>query len=136
MILLRLDLFLVRCILTNPKFIPIYDDAALIAIVAHFAGDHLHRHANFHRLPAQIGQLGGDHGAFVQLDNGNGIRGVAVETARGLIHGGIRENFTFAAEGILCFGFISAVGAYIARRKNFIIAVRAYFANKPVSLLF
>jgi hypothetical protein len=31
----------------------------------------LHRHADLHRLLAQVGQLGGDHRAFIQLDERN-----------------------------------------------------------------
>ena len=54
-----------RCKTHWPRFIPVHNDPALIAVVANLARDHFHRHANHHILAVQVGQLGGDHRAFV-----------------------------------------------------------------------
>src|SRR5687767_6764744 len=56
----------------NPKLITVNDDA-IIAIGAEFARNHLHTHADF-RLGVEIGKLGREHGAFVKLNQRDGVR--------------------------------------------------------------
>ena len=38
-----------------PKFIPVYNNAALAAILTDTTGNHFHRPADFHRFLAQVG---------------------------------------------------------------------------------
>jgi len=52
----------------RPELIPVHQHSTLVAVRANAAGDHLHRHTDLRRGVAQVGQLRGDHRAFVQLD--------------------------------------------------------------------
>ena len=53
----------------------VHNDSALVAVVANLARDHFHRHANLHVLAVQAGQLGGDAGAFLELNKRDGAGG-------------------------------------------------------------
>ena len=57
------------------ELVSVHQYAALIAVRADLAGDHFHRHADLHRLGAQVGQLGGDNGSFIQLDQCHRVGG-------------------------------------------------------------
>jgi hypothetical protein len=117
------------------KFIPVYDQAALIAVVPHFAGNHLYRHTDLYGAIVHIGQLGGDHRSLIQLYESDSIRRVAVIATWGFINRGKRVHLTLAAECIELFGFITTVRADIAGRKNLMVAVRTNLANQSVALL-
>jgi len=72
--------------------------------------------------------LGGDHGTFVQFYERHCVWSIIILAAGSFINGCIRVHFTLAAEGIEFFGFIATVWAYVARRENLIIAMRADLA--------
>jgi UDP-N-acetylmuramoylalanine-D-glutamate ligase len=107
------------------ELIPVNDHAPLIAIVPHLAGDHLDRHTDFHRFLAKVGQLGGDHGALIELDERHCVRGVGIEAGGSFVDGRERVYFSLATKCIQCSSFVAAVGTNVARRKDLEIAVRA-----------
>jgi len=78
--------------------------------------------------------LGGEHGTFVQFDEGNSVGGVGIVAAGGFVDGGVGIDFAFAAKCKLFFGFVAAVWADIARGEDLVIAVRANLADQPVAL--
>ena len=47
------------------KLVAVDDQSALIAIIAHFAGNHLDGHTDFYGGVVNIGQLSGDHRSLV-----------------------------------------------------------------------
>ncbi len=99
------------------KFISIYNQPPLIPIISHLAGNHFDGHADFDGVVVHVGQLGGDHGTFVQFDECHSVGRVAVVSGGGFINGRVGIHFTLAAEGIEFFGFIAAVWAYVAWGK-------------------
>ena len=117
------------------EFIPVNDQTALVAIVAHLAGDHFDGHADFDGGIVHIGELGGDHGTLIQFDQGDGVGGIGVEPAGGFIDVGVGIHLALAAEGIELPGFIAAVRADVARGEDFGIAMRADLTDQPVALL-
>src|SRR5688572_16402071 len=120
----------------GPEFIPVYDQPSFVAVVAHFAGDHFNGHADLDSSVVHVGELGGDHGAFVQFYQGNGIRRVGVVSAGGFIDGGVGIHLTFPAEGVEGLGFVAAAWADVARGEDLVIAVGAHFADQSVALFF
>src|SRR5512139_2475842 len=108
------------------ELIPVYDQAPLVTVIAHFAGDHLDGHTDLHGVVVYIGQLGGDHRALIQLYQGNSVRRVTVIPAGGFINGGKGIDLALATKCIEFLGFVAAVRADVARRENLIITMRAY----------
>jgi len=78
--------------------------------------------------------LGGEHGAFFEFDEGNGVGSVAIVAAGRFIDGGVGINFAFAAKCKLFLGFVAAVRADIAWGEDLVIAVGADFADQPIAL--
>src|SRR4030095_1849236 len=107
---------------------------SFIPIVSHLAGDHFNGHADFNGVIIYICQLCSDHWAFIEFYKCYSVRSTAVITAWGFVNGCIGIHFTFTAKCIEVFGFVTAVWAYVARRKNLIIAMGANFAYQPVTL--
>src|SRR6266545_1090897 len=118
------------------KFIPVNNQSSFITIISHFAGDHFDGHADFYSGVIHVSELSGDHGTFIQFDEGNGIRCVAVISAGGLVDGGVGVHFSFAAEGVMLLGFVAAVGADVAWGKDLVIAVGADFSDQSIALFF
>ena len=107
---------------------------ALVAVIAHFAGNHFDRHADFNRLVVYIGKLGGDHRSFVQFDEGDGVRRSVVKATRGFVDSGIRIHFAFAAKRIEFLRFVAAVRADVARGKDLVIAMGTDFSDQSIAL--
>src|SRR5258706_4681633 len=102
--------------MSRAKFVPVNNQSTLVAVVAHFAGDHFDGHADLNGVVVHVGELGGDHGTFIQFDESNSVGGVGVVATGGFVDGGVGINFAFAAKGVQSFGFVAAVRADIARR--------------------
>ena len=126
---------LLRYQICRSKFISVHDQSPLITVISHLAGNHLNWHADFDGRVVHIGQLGSDHGAFVQFNEGNCIWRGAIESAGCLINCRIGIYFALAAECIELSGFIAAVWADVAWGENFIVAMGADFADQPIALL-
>src|SRR5215207_3171741 len=120
----------------GPKLIPVNDQPSFVSIIAHFAGYHFDGHADLDGSVVHVGELGGDHGAFVQFYQGNCIRCVGVVSAGGFIDGGVGIHFTFAAECVEGLGFVAAAWADITRGEDLVIAVGAHFSDQSVALFF
>jgi hypothetical protein len=120
---------------SRPEFVSVYKHPALVAIGTQLAGDHLDRHSDFDRLAAKVCQLSGHHRTFAQLDQRHGIGCGVVIAAGCLVNGREGKNFAFTAERIEGFRFASAGRANVAGWEDLVIAVRADFAHKSVSLL-
>jgi hypothetical protein len=134
--MLRAEALLLGYKILRSELIPVNDQPALIAIIAHLASDHFHGHTDLNFGIIHIGQLSGDHGSFFEFDKGYGIRGVGFITSGSFIDRSIGIHFTFAAEGEKVFGFVAAVRADIARGEDLVIAVRADLTNETISLFF
>ena len=120
----------------RPELIPINNNSPLVAVVTDLARDHFHRHADLHVLAVQVGQLGGDHRAFVQLYQCHSVRGVVFEAGRRVADGGERENLAVTAKSEGGAGVIAAVRADVARREDFAVAVWANLTDQCIPLLF
>ena len=118
------------------ELVPVHNDSPLIAVVANLARDHFHRHANFYVLAVQVGQLGGDHRAFVQLHQRHSVRGVVLEAGRRVTDGGKGENLAVTAKGEGGAGVVAAVRADVARGEDFALTMRANFTDQCIPLLF
>src|SRR5450759_3779055 len=127
---------MLSCSNRRPELIPINQHPLGIRVRADLARHHLHRHANLHRLFAQVGQLGGHHRPLFQFYQRHGVGQGLFKARRGVVHHGEGINLPFTAESILVFGLAPAVLTYIARREDFCVAVRANFAHQGVALFF
>ena len=96
------------------EFVAIDDHAAVGAVVADLARDHLHRHADAHGLSAEIGQLGGHNRTLIQFDHGNGVGSLLFKASRSIAVAGEGPDLTLTAEGEGCFSFATAFRADIA----------------------
>ena len=61
---------------------------AFVAILPDAPGDHLYRHADFHWLLAQVGELRGDNRSLCQLDQCYGIGCLCFVSGGGIVHHG------------------------------------------------
>ena len=75
------------CVPRRGKLIPVYDKSPFITIIPHLAGNHLDGHADFDRVVVNVGELCGDHGTFVQFDEGNGVGCIAIVPGGGFVDG-------------------------------------------------
>ena len=73
--------YVLNVVQCGPKLIPIHDQPSLIPVISHLAGDHFDGHADLNGGVVHVGELGGDHGTFVQFDQGHGIGSVGVVSA-------------------------------------------------------
>ncbi len=126
--------YVLNVVQRGSELIPVYDHAAFVAVVAHLAGDHFHRHANRDRLFANVGQLCGKHGTFFEFYDCHCVRRIRIKTSGGFIHCRVRINLAFAAECKLFLCLVAAIGTYVAGWENFVVAVRANLAYESVSL--
>jgi len=55
-------------------------------------------HADFNRLVANVGQLGGDHWTFIEFNDRHGIGRICIIAGGGFVNGGVGEYFAFPAE--------------------------------------
>ena len=109
------------------EFVAINDHAAFVAIIADLAGHHLHRHADAHRLGAEIGQLGCHNRAFIQFDHRNGIRSLFFKASSRIGNESIGINLALTAKSEWGLGFAAAFRADIAGWEVLGITVRADF---------
>jgi hypothetical protein len=112
----------------RPEFISINQQAAFIAIRAEAAGDHFNWGADLY-FPFQIGQLGCNQRAFLQLDQGDGVRDIFLIPGRGFVNGGIRINFSPAAERIQGLSLLPTLRAYIPGWEYLGLTMRTHFTN-------
>jgi len=82
-----------------------------------------------------VGQLGGDHGTFFQLDQGDHVGGVVLKARRRVVDGRVGVDLAQAGEGVEFLGRRFAFQANVARREELHPAVGAHFADERVTLL-
>jgi hypothetical protein len=83
----NLNLMLIYSLEPGSKLIAVYQHAALVAICAQAASDHLDRGADFHAFVTKISKLGCDQWTFFQLDQRYRVGRVLFESGRGIIDG-------------------------------------------------
>lgn len=92
--------YVLNVVQCGAKLIPIHDQAAFIAVVAHLACHHFDGHADLDLVVIHVGELGGEHGSLFEFDEGNGVGGVGVVTSGRFVYGGKRIHLAFAAKRI------------------------------------
>ena len=85
-------------------------------------------------MVVQVGQLGGDQGAFLQLDQRHCVGCVLLEAGRGLVNRREGIDLTAPAELEGFTGFLTAIRADVTGREDLHLAVRADLAHQGVAL--
>ena len=118
------------------EFISVKDHAAFVFVFLQAAGDHFHRHTDGDRFISQVGQLCGDHRAFFQIHQRDGLRCAFAEHGRCFIDRRVGIDLPLSAELILCLRFQTADRADIPGREDLRAAMRADFSGEAVALFF
>ncbi|HHE71348.1 MAG TPA: hypothetical protein ENL34_03585, partial [Chloroflexi bacterium] len=92
-------------------------DGTFLAIDPQAACDHLYRHANAHLTRGDVRQLGGDHRAFLQLDQRDSVRDVSFESLWGIVKRAEGKDLPAPAQRLGRLGWLVAGWADVALIK-------------------